>query len=98
MLRSWDGSEGHALIDGFVLYDRYLWLDDEPPPARAQVVERASLMQAYTTSPTRHPSVRSVNPYGQLSLNTAPQVPNGFMNQWRCVRISWVTRTDCSGR
>ncbi|MDI9893482.1 hypothetical protein QM797_01985 [Rhodococcus sp. IEGM 1381] len=88
-----DGSVvGDVILHGCLVWDRYLWLDFKTrPQGSVRVLDRAGfLAQHEELSPTRHPGMFSVTPYGRMEYREHGSLPMNFGVQWNVLLVETV--------
>ena len=88
-----DGSiVGDVMLHGCLVWDRYLWLDFRTRPrGSACVLDRPGfLAQHEERSPTPHPGMFSVTPYGRMEYLEHGALPMSFGVQWNVLLVETI--------
>ena len=92
-----DGSMvGDVMLHGCLVWDRYLWLDFKTrPQGTARVLERPGVLaQHEERTPTPHPGMFSVTPYGRMEYREHGSLPVSFGMQWNVLQVETVASND----
>lgn len=88
-----DGSQvGDVVLHGCLVWDRYLWLDYRTKPqGSVRVLDRPGFLARHEEhTPTPHPGMFAVTPYGPTEYREHGSLPTSFGVQWNVLLVETV--------